>query len=121
VQPGAVDLADRCGCDRLGRKLREDIRRAAAAELLAQAGLDVLVRARGNLILKALELLAERIRKFAMMLMSCPTLMNRPRNRRIAASMRCAFLRCLAAVMRSMASGRRKRRATARRRYDIAT
>jgi hypothetical protein len=56
-----------------------------------------------------------------MMLMSCPTLMNSPRSRRIAASIRRAFLRCLAAVSRSMVSGRRKRRAIASSRYDIAT
>ncbi len=48
-----------------------------------------------------------------MMLMSWPTLMNRPRSRRIAASIRRAFLRCLASVSRSIASGRRKRRAIA--------
>ena len=48
-----------------------------------------------------------------MMLMSWPTLMNRPRNRRMAASMRRAFWRCLASVSRSIASGRRNRRAIA--------
>jgi len=47
------------------------------------------------------------------MLMSWPTLMNRPRSRRIAASIRRAFRRCFSWVSRSIASGRRNRRAIA--------
>ena len=61
VQARPVDLADRRRGDRLGRELREQLGRAAAAELLAQARLDVAVRARRHLILQPLELLAERV------------------------------------------------------------
>jgi hypothetical protein len=56
-----------------------------------------------------------------MMLMSCPTLMNRPRKRTIATSMRSAFRRCFSRVKRAMASSLRKRRAIANPRYDSAT
>ena len=61
VQARPVDLTDRRRRDRLLRELREQLRRSAAAELLAQARLDVAVRARRHLILQPLELLAERV------------------------------------------------------------
>ncbi len=56
-----------------------------------------------------------------MMLMSCPTLMKRPRSLMMAASIRRAFLRCFSSVRRAMAAGRRNRRAIASPRYETAT
>jgi hypothetical protein len=56
-----MDLTDGRRGDRLDRKLGEQLRRTLAAEFLTQSILDVAIGTRRDLVLQALELLAEGI------------------------------------------------------------
>ena len=123
VQARAVDLADRRRGHRLGRELGEQLARAAAAELLAQARLDVAVGPRRHLILQPLELLAERVGQEvghdADQLADLDEQAPQPQDRGLDAGARCAG--AWPGSARSIASGRRKRRAIDSTKYESAT
>ena len=93
AQRGGVNLGERGGSDRLAIERCEELVRAAP-EFGLQAMDDLVVGARRQTVLEPLQLVSKlRRKKFERMLMSCPTLMNRPPAARIAEWMRRALRR----------------------------